>query len=208
MAESGSEIVNAPANLKSKVWKHFGFAKKNGEIDKTSAVCRICKSAIKYLGNTTNLASHLLRRHGITEASASVAAASSANPSASGNVAANLFEQKLGVNTPRAKAITASIAKCICTDLRPYSVVENAGFREMVKTLEPRYKIPSRQFFSDTCIPKMYEDVKNEVKQSLFEADRVAITTDGWTSCSTEGYVTITAHLINKEWAMRNIDQR
>ncbi|KAJ8343843.1 hypothetical protein SKAU_G00311720 [Synaphobranchus kaupii] len=33
----------------------------------------------------------------------------------------------------------------------------------------------------------MYEDVKNEVKQSLFEADRVAITTDGWTSCSTEG---------------------
>ncbi|KAJ8375375.1 hypothetical protein SKAU_G00059550 [Synaphobranchus kaupii] len=33
----------------------------------------------------------------------------------------------------------------------------------------------------------MYEDVKNEVKQSLIEADRVAITTDGWTSCSTEG---------------------
>ncbi|KAJ8346635.1 hypothetical protein SKAU_G00280360 [Synaphobranchus kaupii] len=51
----------------------------------------------------------------------------------------------------------------------------------------------------------MYEDVKNEVKQSLFEADRVAITTDGWTSCSTEGYVTITAHLINKEWAMQNL---
>ena len=34
MAESGSEIVNAPANLKSKVWKHFGFAKNSGKIDK------------------------------------------------------------------------------------------------------------------------------------------------------------------------------
>ena len=41
MAESGSEIVNAPANLKSKVWKHFGFAKNNGKIDKGCVTGRI-----------------------------------------------------------------------------------------------------------------------------------------------------------------------
>ena len=41
MAESDSEIVNAPANLKSKVWKHFGFAKNNGKIDMGCVTRRI-----------------------------------------------------------------------------------------------------------------------------------------------------------------------
>lgn len=42
-----------------------------------------------------------------------------------------------------AKAITASIARFICKDMRPYSVVEN---REMINTLEPKYKITSIVF--------------------------------------------------------------
>ena len=31
----------------------------------------------------------------------------------------------------------------------------------------------------------------------------IALTHDGWTSCATESYDTITAHFINKDWELR-----
>lgn len=209
--EREREIFKPP--LKSKVWTHFGFCKKGDALDKSLAVCRVCKAEIKYNGNTTNLSMHLLRRHGIasterkTSTSVVPEAAAAAVPKASSETAsslANIFTQKFGQNSPRAKAITASIARFICKDMRPYSVVENPGFREMIQTLEPRYNLPSRPYFSEKCIPALYEKVKMDVQLSLSQAERVAITTDGWTSCSTQGYVTITSHHIDREWNMKS----
>ena len=52
-------------------------------------------------------------------------------------------------------------------DLRPYSVVDNAGFRYMVNTLELRYKIPCRTHFSESVVPKLYKEVKSEVANEL-----------------------------------------
>ena len=82
-------------------------------------------------------------------------------------------------------------------DFRPYSVVDNAGFRYMVNTLEPRYKIPSKQHFSKSDVPKLYEEVKSEIVNELKCASAVALTTDRWTSRATQSYETITAHFIN-----------
>ena len=50
----------------------------------------------------------------------------------------------------------------------------------------------------------MYNKIKNKVKQELSQAERVAITTDAWTSCVTNSYVTITAHHISPDWELRN----
>ncbi len=46
----------------------------------------------------------------------------------------------------------------------------------------------------------MYEDVKVKVKEAVQRAERVAITTGGWTSRATQSYITITAHTINRQW--------
>ena len=53
--------------------------------------------------------------------------------------------------------------------------------------------------FSDKVIPKPYE----KVKAVLINAEFVALTTDGWTSRSMEGYITVTAHFIH-EWEIKN----
>lgn len=42
-----------------------------------------------------------------------------------------------------ARRITNSMATCIAKDLRRYSVVEIQGFHAMLRTLKPRYNIPS-----------------------------------------------------------------
>lgn len=46
------EIIKPP--LRSSVWKHFGFCKDGDFLNKSLAVCRICKGQVKYNGNTTN----------------------------------------------------------------------------------------------------------------------------------------------------------
>jgi hypothetical protein len=60
----------------------------------------------------------------------------------------------------RAKRITLSVACFIAKDLRPYSVVENAGFRHLLKTIEPRYKLPTRATFTDSALPALYKETK------------------------------------------------
>ena len=48
----------------------------------------------------------------------------------------------------------------IAADMRPYSVVENAGFKNMLNVIEPRYNIPSRAHFSQTVIPALCQKTK------------------------------------------------
>ena len=71
-----------------------------------------------------------------------------------------------------------------------------------VKTLEPRYLIPSRQHFSQVVMPKLYQEVRAHVVEVCRRADTVSITTDGWTSRAMQSYITITAHVINAEWEL------
>lgn len=127
------EMIKPP--LRSNVWKHFGFCKDRDFLNKSLAVCRICKGQVKYNGNTTNLSNHLLRRHGIlhntdrpsTSCSVPAAAAAAAQGKVNSGESSGLacmFSQKLGQNSARAKDITAKI---FCKDMRPYSVVEKSG---------------------------------------------------------------------------------
>ena len=40
--------------------------------------------------------------------------------------------------------------------MQPLSVVKNAGFKQLMYTAEPRFKVPSRPYFTNTVIPAMY----------------------------------------------------
>ncbi|XP_059902138.1 E3 SUMO-protein ligase ZBED1-like [Gadus macrocephalus] len=114
------------------------------------------------------------------------------------------FKQPLPPQSDRAKAITNAIGLFIGADMRPYSVVQNKGYKHMLNVLEPRYDIPSRTHFSDNIVPGLYEQEKKKVVDELAVAPSVALTTDGWTSRGTVSYVTISAHFITADWEMRS----
>ena len=79
---------------------------------------------------------------------------------------------RLQPNSERAKRITKSIASFIALDLRLHSVVENVGFQMMVFTVEPRYKIPSRRYFTDIAIQMLCSETKTEVLDTLMKVCR------------------------------------
>ncbi|KAK6182239.1 hypothetical protein SNE40_009967 [Patella caerulea] len=99
----------------------------------------------------------------------------------------------------RSHAINRSIGLFMAHDMRPYSVVENVGFRRMVRTLEPRYNIPSKTYFATNVVPKLYR-----LEEKLKEAKSVSLTTDEWTSRSANRFITVTVHFIESQWEIQN----
>uniref|UniRef100_A0A667X1D9 BED-type domain-containing protein n=1 Tax=Myripristis murdjan TaxID=586833 RepID=A0A667X1D9_9TELE len=197
---SKAPIYPPPPTLKASVWVNFGFYGRNSKnVDRTHAVCRHCHTKIKFCSNTTNLRAHVSRFH---PEAAAVGRDDRLKPTIPPNQRTLHEMAKLAPGSERAKKITKAISYFIAKDMRPYSVVENQGFRYMVHNMEPRYVIPSRSFFTHKSIPSLYKETKFLVQESLKSATRVAITCDSWTSRATVSYVTVTAHHVNSEWKL------
>ena len=81
--------------------------------------------------------------------------------------------------------------------MRPLDSVNDPGFTQLIKTLEPRFDIESRTHITQTIIPQLYEETREKVMEKLKQAKPIALTTDGWTSRANRSFVTVTAHLID-----------
>ncbi|XP_049425257.1 E3 SUMO-protein ligase ZBED1-like [Epinephelus fuscoguttatus] len=92
----------------------------------------------------------------------------------------------------------------IVKDLQPVSMVEDQGFRHFMKVVDPRYQIPSRKSLMTGEIPKLYEQVKKTLKDSIQSAGSLVLTSDMWTARTTEAYLTVTGHFIDKDWQMQS----
>ena len=93
----------------------------------------------------------------------------------------------------------------IAIDHQPYNHVENYGFKRLINHAWPNYKIPSRNYFSETVIPTIYNDVRHEVAGKLKDCDSLAMTSDEWTSlCSKFGVVSLTASYITDNFERRS----
>ncbi len=127
--EGEISIEDPPATFKSFVWQHFGFPVeiRNGErvTDKTNTICKHCKKTMPYTAaNTSTMQKHIQNHH-----------SSLLKPAA--HVTKTLKEQTT-LNAPssaRATAITRDFGVFIAADMRPFSVVENLGFRRLLHIL-------------------------------------------------------------------------
>jgi len=76
-----------------------------------------------------------------------------------------------GINHPTARKITRSVAEMITLDNQSFSIVDDLGFKNLLRVLEPRYNLPSRCYFAEVVIPDMYQQVKERVVGFLKQQD-------------------------------------
>ncbi|KAL1444355.1 hypothetical protein MTO96_029904 [Rhipicephalus appendiculatus] len=55
----------------------------------------------------------------------------------------------------------------IARDLQPYEIVENKGFQDLIRHLQPHYKIPHRTTFSRGAIPELYRSTVDSLKKQI-----------------------------------------
>ena len=85
--------------------------------------------------------------------------------------------------------------------MRPFSTVSNEGFKDMLKTFEPRYVLPDRKTITQHYMPEIYSQEKTKITQAIKNGlCFFSITTDGWTSRANHSYITHTVHYINESW--------
>ena len=63
--------------------------------------------------------------------------------------------------------IKRAVTAYLCKDMVPFYTVERSGFKEMIKTLDARYEPPSRKYFSETEMPKLYSELRDKVEKDL-----------------------------------------
>ncbi|GAA6094021.1 E3 SUMO-protein ligase ZBED1-like [Tachysurus ichikawai] len=198
MASSGEvrlQYEEAPASFKSVGWRHFGFAVEyNAEEEKTvnkkMTVCKHCYTRVAYSNrNTSNMIAHLRRHHQAISMSEGRIAEQVIKSSKKQQSLAESFQHTYPTGSERHMKIKA-VGVFIAKDLQPFSVIGDAGFCHLIKTLDPRSALPSCTFFSTEIIPDLYEKTCNSIVYELAQAQSLALTTDGWTSRATMSYLT------------------
>ena len=107
--------------------------------------------------------------------------------------------RKIGGNEQ--EKITQSIADMIVSDHVPLSIVESKGFRNLVEIVAPDYKVPCRKTIHSRIV-RRYDGEKDALMSKLGSVGNVSLTTDTWTSNSTESYITFIEHHIDDQWKM------
>ena len=181
--------------LTSYVWNYFD---KLPDTDgKGRARCKICKKELAG-GGTSNGTSSLLRH---------IDACKSKHVGFSETEVGKLMFDHAG--KLRAKKIDQKVVNDIITMMiiehnLPYSFVENRRFRQLLKYLNPDVKVPSRRA-ANIFVTNMYEHEKHKLKEVLSKVpSRICLTSDLWTSCTTEGYISLTAHFVDENWKLNS----
>lgn len=83
----------------------------------------------------------------------------------------------------------------IAVDNCPLSIVENKGFKALIKTTSPHYNIPSRKTITRELEVKYYE-MKNAFRDNIIAGTNHVLTCDIWTDIGNQSYLGITDHYL------------
>ena len=197
----------------SVVWDYFKVCPTDSKV----AICNDCKEAVRRGGtktssfNTSNLIGHLQRKHKeIYDAyKKRQEEKKKQRPATASFTQQNIKEsaekkQVYSHDHPRAKQITEKIMEFIALDNQPFSVVEDKGFINLIKTLEPRYEIRSRKYFTEQALPALYNKVFKHTEKLVSEAESISFTTDIWSSGHSQvSMLSLTAQWLDENFAMK-----
>ncbi|XP_026484617.2 E3 SUMO-protein ligase ZBED1-like [Vanessa tameamea] len=172
-------------------------SKTRGQFDKvdesgTKVRCKLCSAVLTTGGGTSNMLSHLKRKHSeivSTQTNSSIS-------SGDNNDSVSTIEQSL---SPNFKEIDEALTLMLATDFQPFSMVDDKGFRNFVRHINPNYRIPEKRTIRYELMPKLFNELKAKLKRILSDIDNLSLTTDVWTSNSMESYITITVHFFYRD---------
>ena len=201
--------------IKAVIWSYFVVSERNERF----AVCQICNEnvlrggkTIKTFG-TSNLIDHLRKKHPTDfrdYEEKKVQELTAKQPKEHGKKQLTLIEteakvQPWDINDARAVRVHKKIAEMMALDFQPFSIVSDVGFIRLLNTLEPRYKLPSRHYFTENIIPEMKQSIDLQIAELIKKVRYFSFTMDIWsTSLNNQSLISLTAHWIDDSCARRS----
>jgi len=191
------------------VWNFFGF--KPDDDAQGVILCKQCFGIVAATqGNTTNLYNHLKRHHKVEyDLAMKDKQTTSQNPSrqtTQTSITQTLYSASpYPPSSQRHKEITDAITYHLAKDMAPINTVQNEGFKKMINTLDKRYSMPSRKYFSNVALSALYTQCRTTVETELRDdVQNFAATTDLWSSRTMEPYMSLTVHFISSDFTMKS----
>ena len=146
-----------------------------------SALCKICSKEYAYHGGTSNLRNQFTRAH----------PSKLHSPQSQSSLDPYLSHSKC--SDAHAKRITEHIVDAA-------ALVEGARFKALMNYVEPGYCVPSSTYIAEV-IKQMFVKGKDNIKRYCqSEVHFMAVTTDIWTSCANDAYLSLTMHFVDSSW--------
>ncbi|XP_063811546.1 E3 SUMO-protein ligase ZBED1 isoform X1 [Pseudophryne corroboree] len=216
--ETKNEVLQPDLKLvahpraKSKVWKYFGFdTNAEGCIMQWKKIyCRICMAQIAYSGNTSNLSYHLEKNHPdefcefvksnteqMREAFATAFSKLKSETSQQVVQETLIMKNNHSFDNKKHMEVSSAVINLICEGMFPASVLDEPTFKSLLRTLDPRYEIPSRKYICSRVLPEKYHTVRNVILKELVDILWCGISTDMWRSENqNRSYVTLFIHFL------------
>uniref|UniRef100_A0A0R0IF82 hAT-like transposase RNase-H fold domain-containing protein n=1 Tax=Glycine max TaxID=3847 RepID=A0A0R0IF82_SOYBN len=84
----------------------------------------------------------------------------------------------------------------------PFSFVEHRRFKDLLQYLHLDVMVPSRRV-ATMNVNNLYDFEKKKMKCLLSKVpSRISLTSDVWTSCTFEGYISLIAHYVDANWKL------
>ncbi|RVW39564.1 Zinc finger BED domain-containing protein RICESLEEPER 2 [Vitis vinifera] len=188
-------LISKRRKLTSVVWNDFDKIIEDGQ---DYAICKHCKGKLKAdsKNGTKHLQVHIdrcMKRRNVDIRQQLLAVERKGHGKV--QIGGFTFDQEIS---------REKLARAIILHEYPLSIVDHVGFREFATSLQPLFKMVSRNTIKGD-IMKIYEVEKDKMISYLEKLqNRVAITTDMWTSNQKKGYMAITVHYIDESWLLHH----
>lgn len=189
---------------RSWVWNHFPFIR--GAL---SSECPYCKTKIKCdtkVNGTGALTNHLNHhcptspvykgKRGKNGVDATKQSLSGFKPTKGENTGNELTTHSFNQEKCR-----MSLARMCIKDNKPFSIVDDEGYREHVWELHTMFEIPSRWTVARDCLA-IYKEEATSLKKVLKD-QTVSLTTDTRSSVQNINYMCLTVHWVDDNWVLR-----
>ena len=180
--------------MKSKVWEDFVRVTISGKwkAKRSKLLTAEGKSGTSHLQSHINTCESRQARKGLKQSSLKF----SQNPDGSVCLEKYVFDQDVA---------RKELALMICVHEYPLSMVDHVGFRKFCASLQPLFKLVSRNTIRKDILD-MY-DVQKLSMVTMFQQQqsRIAVTTDMWTANhQKKGYMAVTVHYIDENWSLKS----
>nr|XP_046263256.1 E3 SUMO-protein ligase ZBED1-like isoform X2 [Scatophagus argus] len=149
------------------------------EISETLVRCLVCTQELSYSNNTSSMLRHLSARHDNTHTQQTTDPVNSGNPDMS-----------------RKQKLDEALVDMIVKDSQPFSIVDNEGFQNFVKILDPSYSLSSRKTVK-AMVEARFAETKEKAIADIKQASAVSLTADMWTSVNMGTYLGVTCHYVS-----------
>ncbi|CAN0917050.1 Putative AC transposase [Linum grandiflorum] len=194
--QQNQEVIPTSRQLKSNKWPHFERLIVNGELKAKCIYCR--KQLVGHsINGTTHLRNHRNRCiqkkiHDGRQQILGPKFLGKGKPEMSmGQFNSEVSKKELGI--------------MILMHEYPLSMVDHLYFKRFCCSLQPLFKVPSRNTMKKE-IMSLYEVERRRILKGLDgNKGRVSIATDMWTTTNQKrGYMAVTAHYIDNAWNLRS----